>query len=143
MADRVPVADPGMTFNQPVYEPVAAQYGADCVRYFYAREFPDPNQDGSPGDLADLSGATFSADLVDMYGERFEVDGEPFDLTASVSVSGTGQVRLRVTAATLAKLPAGSHRYFINMQRSGGDMVPFRAGSFSIGGPLYRDASAG
>lgn len=125
----------------PITETVYAQFGADCVKDFYVRSYPDPNQNGSPGSLRDLTGATFTADLTDYLGRRFTVNAADYDLSAAVSVAATGKVRLLVPAATVNQLPAGSHRYWVSMTL-GGVTEPLRAGQFAVTGASFRSSAA-
>jgi hypothetical protein len=119
----------------PIYETVYGSYGSDLYREFVVRSYPDPNEAGSPGTLATLTGATFTAEIRSGFDELFLIDDEPFDLGDYVAVAGTGLVSISIPQATLEKMPVGTHRYKVAMKLGSAPLTPLRAGAFVIDGP--------
>lgn len=129
-----------MVKSLPPNETVYAMYGSDLYKEFVVRDYPDPNQDGSPGTLKTLTGSTFVADLRTAYDEQILMDDGVFDLGDYLSVAGAGKVALSIPRATLEELPIGTHRYRVAYKLGSDPLTPLRIGAFVIYGPSQNGA---
>lgn len=120
-----------MRSNLPTYLSIAGSWGASLVQYFYFRTYPNPNQAGSPGSLPNLTGATFTASLLDMFDGP--VAAVP-DLAVYLVGSTGGTVTLTIPQAVVEEIPAGTYRYRIAMSGGGQSLVPTWQGPFQITG---------
>lgn len=120
-----------MRTNLPTYQSVYGSWGSILTNVFYYRAQPNPNQSGSPGTLPNLTGATFTASLLDMYDQP--VSGVT-NLATYLTGSTGGTVTLSIPQAVVESIPAGSYRYKIALAYSTFPLSPTWAGPFLVAG---------
>lgn len=118
-----------MTSSLPLGETCWADTSIGLSKAFYIRSAPDPNQDGSPGTLADLTAVVWGGWLRDAFDAPLEIDGTPVSIATYLSGNASGRLLFVMSAAVLADLPLGTHRYLITANGT-----PVRSGPFVLTG---------
>jgi len=120
-----------MRTNLPTYQTIYASWGGACEKVLYYRQYPNPNQDGSPGTLPDLSSALFKASLLDM----FDTPLASVPSFAGYWAGATGgKVTLTLPQAIVEAVDPGTYRYRVSMSVGGGLYLPVWSGPFIVSG---------
>lgn len=120
-----------MRSNLPTFLSIYGSWGAPLTQYLYFREYPNPNQSGSPGTLPNLTGATFTASLLDMFDAS--VSAVP-NLATYLTGSTGGTVTLSIPQAIVEAIDPGTYRYRIAMAYGSVPLSPTWSGPFLVAG---------
>ena len=120
-----------MRSNLPTFLSVYGSWGAPLTQIFYYREYPNPNQSGSPGTLPNLTGATFTASLLDMFDAS--VSAVPNLATYLTGATG-GAVTMSIPQAIVEAIDPATYRYSINMAYGSVPLSPVWKGPLLISG---------